>query len=222
MYILVFTCLNIRAVHLELLPSMSCADFLQAFIRFCNSNSIPSAVYSDNASTFLQSMGILADSRTDDAFSEYLIKNNIKHIKIPLYAAWVGAYWERMIRTIKSCLSKTVGRKHFNYFDYLTLLSDVQNCINSRPLTYVDSESLDVITPNSFLKFETGRSLILDVSEIEYEASGRRELVETLLKRDERLEKFKEMWNEGYLLSLRESSRDVYQDAWENKVSVGD
>lgn len=28
MYILVFTCLNIRPIHLELLPSMSCLDFI--------------------------------------------------------------------------------------------------------------------------------------------------------------------------------------------------
>ena len=34
MYILVFTCLNVRAIHLELLPDMSCAQFLLAFVRF--------------------------------------------------------------------------------------------------------------------------------------------------------------------------------------------
>ena len=36
MYILLFTCLNTRAIHLELLPDLTCQNFLLSFIRFCN------------------------------------------------------------------------------------------------------------------------------------------------------------------------------------------
>ena len=158
MYILVFTCLNVRAIHLELLPDMSCAQFLLAFVRFANLHCIPDKVYSDNASTFLLAMGILKNSSIDDDFSEYLTKNNVKHIRIPFYSAWIGSMWERMIRSIKSCLSKTVGRKQLEYFNFKTVLSDVTNALNSRPLTYRnnDDPSYDVLTPNSFLKLDNG------------------------------------------------------------------
>ena len=46
-----------------------------------------------------------------------------------------------------------MDRKYVEYFEFLTLLSDVQNAINSRPLTYRGSEDagLDIITPNTFL-----------------------------------------------------------------------
>ena len=39
------------------------------------------------------------------------------------------------------------------YFEFLTQLFDVQNAINSRPLTYRCSEDagLKIITPNAFL-----------------------------------------------------------------------
>ena len=44
-YILVFTYLNIRSIHMELVESMSSAAFVQAFIRFTNIYGIPSHIY---------------------------------------------------------------------------------------------------------------------------------------------------------------------------------
>ena len=162
MYMLIFTCLNVRSVHIELLPNMSCQQFLLAFTRFCNLYTIPDTIYSDNASTFLQALGIISNSKLNSDLDAYLARINIKHVKIPLYAAWIGAAWERMIRTIKASLHKAVGRKQLEYFQLITLLSDIENAINSRPLTYRDNDdhSYSVLTPNSFFKFDTGRSLV--------------------------------------------------------------
>ena len=223
MYILVFTCLNIRSIHLELLPSLSCKDFLLAFTRFCNSCNMPSAIYSDNAGTFLNAMNILSSSIIDDDFKAYLAKYNIKHIKIPLYSAWVGSAWERMIRTIKQCLAKITGRKHLDYFEYFTVLTDIENTINSRPLTYLNDDFLDVITPNSFLKFASGRSLLLThVNQTDRSVTGRKELIDSLEKRESMLEHFKQLWFDEYLLSLREHSGDLHQTTWTDTIKVGD
>ena len=49
MYLLVFTCLNVRACHLELILEMSTNKFFLVLIRFCNEYGIPSTIYSDNA-----------------------------------------------------------------------------------------------------------------------------------------------------------------------------
>ena len=194
MYILVFTCLNIRSIHLELLPSLNSKDFLLAFIRFCNSCNMPSVIYSDNASTFLNAMKLLNNSLIDNDFDSYLSKNNIKHIKIPLYSAWIGSAWERMIRTIKQCISKVTGRKHMNYFEYFTLLTDIQNCINSRPLTYINDDFSNVLTPNCFLKFTSGKSLLLgNMDQSDTNLTGRKELLNSLEKRESMLEQFKQL-----------------------------
>jgi len=224
MYLLVFTCLNIRSVHLELLPDMSCKSFLMAFIRFCNSYNFPSAVYSDNANTFIQGVGILSESSVDNEFTDFLVRSNIKHVRIPLYAAWVGSAWERMIKTIKNSLHKVIGRKYMQYFELITILSDVQNAINNRPLTYrSDDDLLTSITPNSFLKFNPGCSLLLDgVAGSELPVPTRKTLVKALESREEIFEKFKSLWAEEYLLALRESSRDVYQDNWVDIIAPGD
>ena len=74
MYILVFTCLNIRSVHLELVPSLSSAHFLQAFIRFCNLYCIPETVFSDNASTFIHSMKLVSDCSVDNDYESFFDK----------------------------------------------------------------------------------------------------------------------------------------------------
>jgi len=224
MYILVFTCLNVRAIHLELLPDMSTHSFLLAFVRFCNRFTNPSVIYSDNASSFLQAMGILSESSVDSVFSEYPVQNNIQHKKIPLYSAWIGAAWERLIKTIKGSLHKVVGRKQLKYFDFLTILSDVQNSINDRPLTYVESDvNFQPLTPNCFLKCSPGSSLVLDgEAGSELQIPTRQTLVKTLESREELLQSIKSRWEDEYLLSLRESYRDLYQTEWENKIQAND
>ena len=169
-------------------------------------------------------MGILAESSSDNVFAEYLIKNKIRHIKIPLYSAWIGSAWERMIKTMKNSLHKTVGRKRLQYFDLLTLLSDIQDSVNSRPLTYVESDaSFDCLSPNSFLIPSSGQTLVLDgEAGTELAAPTRRDLVKALVAREDLLESVKTKWVEDYLISLREAGRDMYQSDWINKVNVGE
>ena len=54
MYFIIFTCLNIRAIHIELVLDMGTYSFLQALIRFTNKFGMPSRIYSDNAQSFFQ------------------------------------------------------------------------------------------------------------------------------------------------------------------------
>lgn len=221
MYLLIFTCLNIRAVHLELVPSMNTADFLLAFIKFINIYNVPFSIYSDNASTFLSASKILNECKIDDPLTEYLLSNSIRHVRIPVYSAWVGSACERLIRVVKSSIYKCMGRKKLEYFQFSSLLTDIQNAVNSRPVTYRDSDAhnLDIITPNSFLKFCSYKELSfgsLEGSDIVI--ANRSDLKSTLNKRENMFEIFKDLWYDSYLLYLRESSRDVFEDNWTNKV----
>ena len=228
MYILIYTCLNIRAIHLDLLPDMSAQSFLLSFQRFSNIHGICSHLYSDNAKSFTLGGKILEKSLASDLFQEHMRVNNIRHIQIPLYSAWVGSTWERMIRVVKSCLYKTVGRAKLTYFELLTSLSCIQNVINARPLTYRSSEvDLDVISPNSFLKLHGNSNLILRGSlDNDYlwdtDSPTHNDLNRTLDIQEETFDKFKQLWYDSYLLSLREHSRNLYQSDWTNRIKVND
>ncbi|XP_068229586.1 uncharacterized protein [Palaemon carinicauda] len=225
MFILVFTCLNVRAVHFELLPDMSTKNFVLAFQRFSNMYTIPQYLYSDNAKSFLKGGSILERSLESQEFQSELSKCNIKHIKIPLYSAWVGSAWERLIRVLNNCLYKVIGRSKLTYFELLTTISNIQLAINSRPLTYKSSsENLESITPNSFIKLHGNSSLILikDDSDVWLDDSSQPSLERTVEIQEEIIENFKKLWYENYLLSLREHSRNLYQSKWENRIKVGD
>ena len=54
LYILLFTCAVIRAVHVELVDSLSVEDFILALKRFASRRGMPSVIYSDNAKPFMQ------------------------------------------------------------------------------------------------------------------------------------------------------------------------
>ena len=59
MYLLIFTCLNIRAVHVELVKNMSIPSFILTLIRFTNIYGIPSHIYSDNAKSFIAGCNLI-------------------------------------------------------------------------------------------------------------------------------------------------------------------
>ena len=225
MYILVYTCLNIRAIYIDLLPSMSTISVLQSFIKFSNYHAIPEKIYSDNASSFIQSVSLLNEALISDELCEYFSKNNVQHIRIPLYSAWIGAAWERLIKTVKQALYKEIGKHCMDYFQLSSLLSDIQSAINNRPLTYrnTDDNYLEVISPNSFLKSSYYKSLIFDnLDGTQLEIPNRQNILTSLLHREEIFHKFYEHWYKDYLLSLRESGRELHQVEWDNLIKLGD
>ena len=219
MYLLILTCLTVREVHIELVPDTSTHSFVLAFLRFVNFYGIPSHVYSDDAKSFVAGCQIIEQALVYDEFKDHFHCYNVQHIKIPLYSAWVGATWERLIRTVKGCLYKTVGRSELTHFELLIVIRDVQAVINSRPLTYRSSKNnLEAITPNFFLKYNTNSHLLLRQSEDgqlwDRDPPSREAFASTLSAR--------ELWYENYLLSLREHCRDLHQKNWEHKICAGD
>jgi hypothetical protein len=225
MYLVIFTCLNIRAIHLELVPDMSTNSFLASFVRFTNRFGFPRTVYSDNAPTFSQAAKFLNSSFSDDYVSNFLARNNVRHVRIPLYSAWYGAAWERLIKVVKNCLHKSIGKSKIEYFQFLTLISDIQDAVNSRPLTSHDSAdpSHTVISPNSFLKSCNATNLMFGQhSGGEIVKPTLTSITLALEKREEIMQEFKEIWYDEYLLSLREATRNSYEPSWENRIKIGD
>ena len=224
-YMLIFTCLNVRACHIELLPDMTATQFVYALIRFCNQYGIPDNIYSDNATTFKAGVIKLSKVFSSQIYQEHFGTANIRHLCIPLGAPWVGSCWERTIKTVKDCLKKAIGRHKLDYFKYVTVLSDIQFAVNCRPLTYrcSDNNDLEVITPINFLNPYGCNTLLVKNSSAVYprNKSGR-DLAESLDLRDQLMDNFREIWQNEYLLSLRDSYKDLRQENFCDKIKVGD
>ena len=62
----------------------------------------------------------------------------------------VGGYWERLVKSVKRCLRKTLGRSILTFDELATVLVEIEATLNNRPLTYVcdDTEGLTyALTP---------------------------------------------------------------------------
>lgn len=88
--ILIFTCLEVRAVHLELLEDMSVHSFITVFIQFLNMWDIPSHLYSDNAKFFIAGCDLLRQALTSFEFEENFGSCIIKHVRIQLHSVCYG------------------------------------------------------------------------------------------------------------------------------------
>ena len=226
MYILIFTCLATRAIHLELIPDMSASSFVQGLIRFSNLFSLPDYIYSDNAKSFIKGFSAFKRFFQSDEFREKLNVAGIQHIRQPNLAPWYGSCFERCIKTVKTCIRKEIGRGTVEYFQMLTLLSDIQLAINSRPLTYqTKDEELAVISPIDFINPLAKSNIFLRSGEETLQPgklASRDMLVETLLVRDRMIKYAEEEWKTAYLLSLRENYSKKCLSKTENKIKVNE
>ena len=58
-------------------------------------------------------------------------------------APWWGGIFERLVRSTKRCLKKMVGQSKLTYEELLTVLSEIEMVIKSRPISYVSSDDLE-------------------------------------------------------------------------------
>jgi hypothetical protein len=199
MYLLLFTCGVVRAVHLELTASLGLDDFLCAFRRFCARRGVPSVIYSDNARTFKAAARILreAASRVGSLSPSPAPQ---WRFNAP-FAPWWGGWWERLVGSVKSCLRKSLGRRSLTRVELETFLTEVEGCLNSRPLTRVTTEEPEaVLTPNHFLlgRLPHERSELCDLAS----PFGATDLQSAHAGRVGAFRHFWELWSELYLKAL--------------------
>ncbi|XP_015433580.1 PREDICTED: uncharacterized protein LOC107189534 [Dufourea novaeangliae] len=151
--ICLFTCAIYRAVHLELVTSLSTSAFIEGLRRFVASRGRPSVMYSDNGTNFVGAVKLLR--KVDwKRVSEYSSVQKLDCRLNPPSAAWWGGFWERMIGLLKPLLRKILGKACLSYEEMLTSLCDCEAIVNARPITYVSNDPMDLcpLTPSMFLQ----------------------------------------------------------------------
>ena len=190
MYQLIFTCMNERAVHIEVVPNMSVLSFFQPLARFTNQYGVPRAIYSDNSKTFIGGGKLFDRLSLMNEYQDKFCSCGMRLNTIPLFSPWYRGTWERCIKTIKTCLFKIIGRRKLDYFTLVTVISDIQRSVNNRPLTYqvsADSNAM-AVTPNMFLNTNKNPGLLLQL--------GQRDLATVVPPSRERLIRTMELRNE--------------------------
>ena len=190
LYVCLFTCAVTRAVHLELTESLSLTDFMMAFRRFTARRGVPSVVYSDNARTFKG-----ADTYLQRYFGHLAPRWRFLVPRAP----WWGGMYERLVRSVKTALRKSLGQRSLSKTELETVLSEIEACVNSRPLTFVGDtlDSPNPLTPNHFL---TGHSVGFRTRELDDPSSVTAQMLGDRARlRVARLNKFWTVWSKEYL-----------------------
>ena len=71
----------------------------------------------------------------------------------------MGGVYERLVRIVKSCLRKTLGRARLCTDQLATLLVEVEAVVNTRPLVYVGADDCLSLSPADLLQQHTSFGL---------------------------------------------------------------
>ena len=192
-YVLLFTCATTRAVHLELVDSLSAEATMLALRRFVARRGMPKTLMSDNAKGFQMAAELVVKFYGPESPNWKFIAPR---------APWWGGWWERLIGLMKSALKRSLGKKSLAFNELETCLHEVEACINSRPLTSSgdDVDSVAALTPSHFL---LGRSSWMKVDSPLVDSSvDDQELRSRFKCRQRQLDKFWKIWTEDYLRNL--------------------
>lgn len=173
-WIALFTCAVYRAIHLELVDSMSTGAFLLSFRRFIARRGRVSVVYTDNGSHFIGAFNALKEIDWEEVKRETSLKE-ITWKFIPPTAAWWGGWWERLVGMVKALLKRNLGRARLESDELYTILTECEAVINSRPLTYVSEEPGEVspLSPSTFLKSIVSHD-VADLDTVDEKSMNRR------------------------------------------------
>ena len=148
-YVALYTCASSRAVHLELVTSITAESFLRCFWCFISRRGIPRLMVSDNAKTFKSVSGTLEALFNLPSVQAYFSENKIRWRFNLEKAPWWGGFFERLVKSTKCCLEKLLGNAKLNYEELSTIMAEVEAVLNSRPLTYMYSEDIETpLTPS--------------------------------------------------------------------------
>lgn len=151
-----FTCLTIRAIHLELAGSLTTDSAIMAIRRLASRRGQPLAIYSDNGTNFRganNELRNLVRAMDPERQRDYAINHQMEWHFNPPSAPHMGGAWERMVRSVKTALAVTLQEDAPREETLTTLLAEVEHIVNSRPLTRASTNPDDVeaLTPNHFL-----------------------------------------------------------------------
>lgn len=175
-------------------------------------------MYSDCGTNFVGADKELQEMlrQSNPVIQQRLAGSGTKWIFNPPSAPHQGGLWEAAVKSAKFHLKRIVGNNITTFEEFLTLLCNVEACLNSRPLCPLSSDptDLDALTPGHFLIGEP----VLSVPE-----GDLTQMKENRLDQWQRIQQYTQhfwkRWQHEYLFTLQQ--RQKWNKVQRN-LSVGD
>nr|XP_021335998.1 uncharacterized protein LOC110440142 [Danio rerio] len=163
-YGVLFTCLTIRAVHIEVADSLDTDSCINALRRFISRRGQVAVMRSDNGTNFVGAERELREALKNlnqITIEQAMLQKNIKWIFNSPAASHQGGVWERQIRTVRRILNALLKEQSISDDSLHTIMCEVESIINNRPITTTseDPNDLEPLTPNHLLLLKTQPSM---------------------------------------------------------------
>ena len=211
-YICLFISLTVKAVHLEVVSNLTSEAFIAALRRFVARRGHPTLMWSDNGTNFVgadrelkEMYEFLSQRNVQDTIVSFCSSLSVEWKFIPEHSPHFGGLWEAAVKSTKKHLRRVMGDHKLTFEELSTVLTQIEACLNSRPLAPLntpDIDGIDVLTPGHFL---IGRPLcaLPDPSSSYSSVSllKRWDLCQNLVRH------FWQRWSSDYLTSINKYSK---------------
>ncbi|XP_025836570.1 uncharacterized protein LOC112906526 [Agrilus planipennis] len=177
-YMCIIVCFVTKAIHLDLVTSLTAEACVAMLRRFISRRGQPLNIYSDNGLSFVGANSelnefykMLNNPSNSAIINNIMNKSGITWHFIPPRSPHFGGLWEAGVKSVKNHLKRVVGNTKLTFEEFYTLLTQIEAVLNSRPLSPLsnDPTELEPLTPAHFL---IGRKLtampepsLLDIKE---------------------------------------------------------
>lgn len=196
-WVVIFTCLSCRAVHLEPVDNMEAEGFLLCFRRFVSRRGIPQEILSDHGTQLVLARQALLKCP----------ELSLNWGFIPQLSPWAGGVYERLVAIAKGSIRRGLGRKLLIWSQFETFIIEVESIMNERPITFVSDEPDGPIAlrPVDFLRPRI-KTILPDPEDGDdtlYKPTPAEKLTHLWWATNRALREFWAVWSSEYLLLLR-------------------
>lgn len=155
----IFTCMSIRAIHIEVIESMDTSCFINALRRFVAIRGDVKLYRSDCGTNFVSACRELKIGKKgclNDKINAHLKDSGSQWQFNPPHASHMAGAWERMIGITRRILDSMLlqhGHAKLTHEVLVTFMAEVTAIVNARPLTTVstDPEHPEILSPAMLL-----------------------------------------------------------------------
>lgn len=159
-YVCIFICMSIKAVHLEVVNDLSSDGFIAAFQRFVARRGLPTHVYSDNGTNFVgankqlkELYALFNSEKHKELLERFSSEHRVNWHFIPSMAPHFGGIWEATVKLFKHHFRRVIGDSLFTIEELSTFTTEIEGLLNSRPITSITSDpnGMIALTPAHYL-----------------------------------------------------------------------
>ena len=145
-YCVIFTCLNTRAVHLEMAVDCTTMELMQVLRRFFAVRGCPAVLLSDNGSQMVgaaRELRQMIQGYDPNLLRDFCAKTGTQWIFTTPASPHQNGGAEALVKSCKRAVKNAIGEQVLSPFELYTCFMEIGNLVNQRPIGRVPNDPDD-------------------------------------------------------------------------------